>query len=358
MTLRGHQAAASCNVKRRHALPGARLVTATAMFVLTVAAAEPALEKATAFAAGQVDVVPGARPAPRIATPPNFKVAFIADTDDESGQRQVLELIAREGADLVLHQGDFSYSRGPTDDWANEIDEILGRDFPYLGSDGNHDNWRRYIPFFRDRLSRIGLDPDDLPDGSRGNYSTVYQGLKLVFAMEGGDADYIAEQLAGDEHIWKVCSWHKNRRATNVGPYGDEVEASSYKACFDAGAMVAQGHSHTYSRSETISDFDHLTVDTSCPQDPGTPQTDVCMSPGSSFFFDSSLGGHSSRRLENTDRDYWASYYSGEFGVLFIEFNVDGDPAKARGYFKTADGTVHDRFVITAVAAPVAGTRP
>ena len=326
-------------------------MAAAAVWILTVVLVELSSDGVSVVAAGQIDAVPNFRSATGIATPSNFKVAFIADTDDDSGQKEVLDLIKRESADMVLHQGDFSYGRGPTPAWINEIDNTLGSDFPYLGSDGNHDTWRRYIPFFRDRLSKMGLDPDDLPRRSRGNYSTVFQGLKLVFVRAGGDADFIEEQLADDNHIWKICSWHHNRRATNVGPYGNQVSASSYKACFAAGAIVAQGHSHTYSRSKTISDFDNLTVDGSCPQDPDTLETDACVAPGSSFFFDSSLGGKESRPLENTERDYWACYFTGEFGAVFIEFNVDGNAAKARGYFKSTAGAVHDSFIINAIAA-------
>jgi len=46
------------------------------------------------------------------------------------------------------------------------------------------------------------------------------------------------------------------------------------------------------------------------------------------------------RSLENTNHPYWASTYSSDFGALFIEFYVDGDPKKARGYFKTTGGTI------------------
>jgi hypothetical protein len=42
-----------------------------------------------------------------------------------------------------------------------------------------------------------------------------------------------------------------------------------------------------------------------------------------------------------------------KFGALFIEFGVDGDPAMARGYFKTAEGQVIDSFeVVAATPSP------
>ena len=79
--------------------------------------------------------------------------------------------------------------------------------------------------------------------------------------------------------------------------------------------------------------------------------------------FVSGLGGESIRDQERClpttypygCSDEWASIYSSDqgakFGALFIEFHVDGDPGKARGYFKNVDGQIIDEFTIT-------GTRP
>ncbi|MFQ6028808.1 MAG: metallophosphoesterase, partial [Dehalococcoidia bacterium] len=330
-----------------------KLFSFLAILILTVIVVNlPISGQVAAVDTDPTQLGPQVQPAAGVATPANFKVAFIADSGHGSGQRQVLELIERESADIVLHQGDFSYHPdGPVAAWTGNINNTLGSDFPYIASDGNHDVWSQYIPFYRDRLNKMGLAQDDLPIGSNGNWSTEYQGLKLVFVREPGDASFINQQLTGDDHIWKICSWHKNRAATNVGTKGNEVSEASYTECFDAGAIIAQGHSHTYSRSKTISDFHNLTIDTSCPQDPTTPQVDVCVSPGSSFFFDSSLGGTGYRSIPNNGDAYWASSYTGQFGALFIEFNVDGNPAKARGYFKSTDNVVRDSFVVYAISA-------
>jgi hypothetical protein len=61
------------------------------------------------------------------------------------------------------------------------------------------------------------------------------------------------------------------------------------------------------------------------------------------------------------DDTWWATQYcsnkfvkngqpqtgGAEYGALFIEFHVDGDPSKARGYFKNIDGEVIDEFTVT-----------
>ena len=48
----------------------------------------------------------------------------------------------------------------------------------------------------------------------------------------------------------------------------------------------------------------------------------------------------------------WASIYTtnqgANFGAQFVTFNVDGNPKKARSYFKTISGTTIDNFVIFA----------
>lgn len=46
----------------------------------------------------------------------------------------------------------------------------------------------------------------------------------------------------------------------------------------------------------------------------------------------------------------WASIFTTDqganFGVQFIVFNVDGNPKKATGYFKTISGQTIDTFTI------------
>jgi hypothetical protein len=41
--------------------------------------------------------------------PPDFKVAFIGDQGLTDDSKEVLRLIRDEGAEMVLHQGDFDY---------------------------------------------------------------------------------------------------------------------------------------------------------------------------------------------------------------------------------------------------------
>ena len=72
------------------------------------------------------------------STPIDFTIAFIGDQGVGPNAWAVLHLIKDEGADAVVHAGDFDYLDLPVL-WDYQINQILGRDSPYFGSVGNHD---------------------------------------------------------------------------------------------------------------------------------------------------------------------------------------------------------------------------
>ena len=69
---------------------------------------------------------------------PELRVAFIADQGLGPNAIAVLNLIKDEGAQMVLHQGDFDYKDDP-DAWDKQISDVLGDDFLYFASIGHHD---------------------------------------------------------------------------------------------------------------------------------------------------------------------------------------------------------------------------
>lgn len=287
------------------------------------------------------------------ATAPNLKVAFIGDTAAGADFRAVLALVRRENAQLLLVQGDLTYAGDNAADWFPVVDDGINKahpgskalvTIPYFVARGNHDvDWGNLGRGLRDRMAEWGVTAED-NDPTLRNYSVVYKGLKMVFVDEVETeaptrAEYVTERLENDPHLWKICSWHKNMRNSNVGPKADEMGWDIYERCRRHGAIVAQGHSHTYSRSKTLVADQALTVDPACA-DPFS----LCVGPGKHFFFDSSLGGVDTRPLNATvaNRPHFASKYTGNYGALFVEFHVDGDPRKARGYFKTVGDVVVD----------------
>jgi len=290
-----------------------------------------------------------------IPTEASFKVAFVGDTGKGNDFKSVLQLVKRENADLLLVQGDLNYSNadiitGLAGPWFETIDGELqagAQKIPYFASKGNHDvlGWggnNGYGNGLKTRMTGWGITSEN-GDPTTTNYSVVYKGLKMVFVDESETspkrADYVKARLANDDHIWKICSWHKNMRNSNVGPKNDEMGWEIYENCRAAGAIIAQGHSHTYSRSKTLTNATTQIVDTTC-SDP----FELCVAPGKTFFFDSSVGGEDTRSVENNiaAKPHFATNYTGNFGALFIEFNVDGDARKAKGYFKTVNDTIVD----------------
>ncbi len=290
------------------------------------------------------------------ATDANFKVAFIGDSAASGSFQSVLNLIKGENAQMVIHQGDMDYSDGPQT-WMNMVNNTLGTTFPYLASDGNHDEWDAdgYAAFFKDRLTKLGITP---PSGTLSpSYTATYKGLKIVFSQEDGDPSFIDTQLKPDTHIWKICSWHKNMKLMQIGGKTDEQGWPDYETCRKYGAIIATGHEHSYERTKTLINTQTQIVDSTC-SDP----KNVCVAPGKTFVFVSGMGGNGIRNQDlclPTTYPYgckgeWASIYtadqSAKAGALFIIFNYNGVPNKAHGYFKNISGQIIDEFTITAAA--------
>ena len=320
----------------------------------------------TALLTAEVTAMPSVATLPNgdIATPQNFKVAFIGDSDDGQPFQDVLDLIVAEEAQFVLHQGDFAYSSNIST-WEARINDTLGATFPLSGPDGNHDDWAIYVPFFKARLDAMGISPNPL-EGGEDDFTFAYQGLKIVFSQQGGNPAFIESSLTGDNHIWKICGWHYNMNAMQIGGKSDQQGWGDYETCREQGALIVTGHEHSYERTRTLTNMMTQIIDVACPDDPNTPDADVCVSPGRSLTIVSGLGGRGMRD-QNRCLPYtypygcqgeWAKVYTtdqtpnGEeqFGALFITFYVDDNPYKARAYFKNTLGEVIDSFDIYATS--------
>lgn len=284
--------------------------------------------------------------------PMGVKIAFIGDqgaADGEDGGRErapeVLKLIKDEGAHAVVHQGDFDYNHDP-EAWDALIDDVLGRDFPYFGSAGNHDveMWDGYQKKLEDRARRIGI-PWDGRMGVKSSLSFrgVFIVMSAVDVIDTGHADYVREQLAKDESIWRVCSWHKNQSPMQVGGKSSDPGWDIYEEARRGGAIIATGHEHSYSRSHLLSDIAERTV---------ADRSDTLhLERGKTFVFVSGIAGKSMRRIRRLPiGDWWAKYYTTDnasnYGALFGTFGVDGRPDVAEFYFKDVGGRVIDRFTV------------
>jgi len=295
-------------------------------------------------------------PSPIWAQPPvDFTVAFIGDQGLGTNAVAVLNLIKNEGADAVIHAGDFDYHDNPAG-WDGQINSILGPDFPYFSSPGNHDTGRfygsdGYQEFIAARMNRLGISWD----GDLGVKSSFYyQGIFIVLTAPGvfstNHSAYIRDRLATDNSIWRISSWHKNQRLMQVGGKTDETGWGVYEESRRGGAIIATGHEHSYSRTHLLSNFENQTVASTgntlvlASDDPATPADE-----GRSFAFVSGLGGESIR-VQLLSGAWWASIYTSDqganYGALFGVFNYQGDPRLAYFYFKDIDGNVADAFFV------------
>ena len=289
-------------------------------------------------------------------------VAFIGDQGRGEDATAVLELIRAEGADMVLHQGDFDYHDDPVA-WDQKIDDTLGPTFPYFASVGNHDvnAWSAYQNLLQERLDRVdgARCKGDLGVNSSCRYRGLFFVLSGVGTMGSGHERYMRKALKRDRSAWRICSWHKNQAATQIGGKGNSAGWRAYEICRRHGAIIATAHEHSYERTLTLRDVNTAEVDRSCADDPATPDPDVCVGRGSTFLFVSGLGGISIRdqqRCLPVTYPYgcngeWAKIYAADqgaqFGALFITFDTTDEARAASGYFKTIDGEVVDSFTIT-----------
>lgn len=300
------------------------------------------------------DGTPDPEPTTGISTDPNLKVAFIGDTDHGANLKSVLDLIVAEHADGLMVQGDMSYSADPNSWWA-AVEAVLGPNFPIFISRGNHDDssWPGYLPKAADHLggaTRIAGAHD-------ANYKTIWKGLVSVAIRKGDQPEAITPFLEGENHIWKICQWHQNQQAMQVGGKSDEMGWGVYEACREQGAIIETGHEHSYERTRTLTSTIQQVTDSTCPN-----PNELCVGPGRTFVNVVGLGGNSVRpqlRCLPATFPYgcsqeWASIYTsnqnGNYGAQFITFNVDGDPTKAVGYFKDVAGNVIDNFTVKAAA--------
>lgn len=308
------------------------------------------------------------------STVPNLLIAFIGDQGANGNSDAVLQLIKREGAAAVVHNGDFDYEDNPTV-WDSRISGILGPNYPYFAIVGNHDAkaWNGpngYASYIAARHARV---PEMQCTGELGVKANCYfrdlhmvqscVGTNELRASCGKDAteqvNFIRDSLAEDTSVWSICNWHKNQNDMQVGGKTDEVGWGAYRECMKAGAMISTGHEHSYSRTLTLTNMGDVTSGHGKTGAFGTME----IASGKTFVFVSGLAGVGIRNYIaelHDDDTWWASYYAANrwmkdgvlkqgvatYGALFVRFHVDGDPKKAKAYFKNVDDRIVDEFVI------------
>ena len=304
----------------------------------------------------------------------DLRVAFIADQGNTAESIAVLNLIKHEGAQMVLHQGDFDYDDDP-DAWDRMISNVLGDNFPYFASIGHHDMkaWNGYQEKLYDRLKK---NPDAKCIGDLGiKSSCTYKGLFFLLMAPGdytNDSDYdsfIKKQLNDTDFYWNVCSWHNDMYSMQTETEPNETGFEVYESCKNGGAIIANAHWHFYARSNTLINIENQIADPEWPE-----SNKLRVKEGATFIFISGLGGNSVAPTTEIDildpsisilegsthkvYDEWPVNYAADqsatYGALFCTFNPGGQLNKAYCYFKNINGVIIDAFTITSFL----GTHP
>jgi len=294
--------------------------------------------------------------------PNNLKVAMIGDNNNE-----VLELVLRENAEIVIHAGDFDY-HDDADDFFDEIESVLPDDFPYFLSMGNHDvdAWDDYHERAMERYERTGSDANCR--GAVGvDHICSYKGLLILSSAVGTCSysatqhiNYVDDQFSTFGSMWKIVNWHKNQRLYQLCTKSDETGYGILDASRQHGAIVMTAHEHSYARTYEMSHFQDFEYD-----DSKFNPTLRSGNDGTSFLFVSGLGGESIR--DNCDdleeSPWWASTAAGngctgycrnngganrdvQDGAFFCTFKYNGQPNQALCYFKDTTGYVFDSFMV------------
>lgn len=277
-------------------------------------------------------------------TPPNFKIAFIGDQGLGEKARAVLKLIKSEGAQAVLHLGDLDCDDDPPA-WEAQINKILGTDFPYFISAGNHDviKWygeKGYQEYSQKRLARLSI-PWNGDLGVKSSFR--YKGIFFILISPGdlgtGHDAYIKEQLAMDTSIWRICGWHRHTDFAQAGDKKNDVRFNVYEEARKGGAIIATAHDHSYGRTHLMNSFTNPSI--------ATDLNTMVITKGQTFAFFSGLAGRRTH-TQKVNGPWWNKIYTQDqgavHGALFGIFNMDGIPDRARFYFKNVNNEIIDCF--------------
>jgi len=295
--------------------------------------------------------------------PINFTVAFAGDQGVTANTRRNMALVRQEGADLFIVGGDLIYDDDSPVEWFGQLTQSMGRDFPLTVALGNHETYRTrdFQQHIKQAMRSSGLD--QYCSGEVGVDMTCgYRGFvwytSSVPDIEPRSGFSLPSELF-QSVTWKLCSWHRSHwflnpedgqggtTNTNGMPY------SAFADCAREGALIANGHIHSYWRTWVLTDFtpDDYTVlyqNDSSSLVVGLNKTVIlgngvagegigacCTRPDCLAWFSSILCSN-----------YPAADPCG-FGTTFCKFNLNGQANEAYCYFKQIDGRIRDEFYLT-----------
>lgn len=268
---------------------------------------------------------------------PNLKIAYVGDVGILPAGKAVQRMIANFDPALTVHVGDFDYLNLPQT-WMGQINREIGPDKRYVVNVGNHELLRwggssGYQALFQQR--HVLTNMTQYCFGDLGVLEAcLFDGVLIMLVGAGtrgsGHAAFIDDVFRRYPAQYKVCTWHKNQRLMQIAGKGDQVGWDVYETCVAHGAMVVNGHSHTYSRTYAMSSFERqIITNTDQGSSIGNP---IVLEPGQSFLFVTGLGGMPFYSAE-ADRDknpWWAAATTdnidpnADYGATLCTYNLNG----------------------------------
>jgi len=295
-------------------------------------------------------------PDPYETMPVNLTIALFGDQGLGSNSRAVLNLILNEGAEAALHVGDFDYVNDPVG-WDNQINAVLGPDFPYFSVIGNHDlpRWTGYSNLIRARYNRFGAKCwGDIGRDVVCSYKGVVFAQSGVGTSSNFDETFLAEALEAFPSAVPICGWHKNQHNMQLGSKTDETGYGVYQTCGALGAFIVTGHEHSYSRTKSMLGYGPTPRWENVPNDELTGDQ-LVLEDGRSAAVVAGVGGVG-LRVCTGGKEYngwWGSALCTNgsprltsYGTLICKFNFKGNADQAYCELKMIDGTTMDNFLL------------
>ena len=282
----------------------------------------------------------------------NVKVALFGDQGLSKGSRKVLKMVRDDfGADFVIHVGDFDYQDSP-EKFGKQFRNVFGKKYPYFATVGNHDlpQWKNYSRLLVEQLKNG--DNDKYCKGEYGvNMVCDYKGVVFVLSgvgtMGADHAKFIDKAFSHNPGKWKICAWHKNQHAYQLGTKPDETGYEVYEICRKHGAIIITGHEHSFSRTHIMTDYAKKVVDL----DQANEVDGILkIGYGKSLAIVAGVAGYGIRTWDPKAKanDWWAATAAANnalnYGAMLCTFYVNGRADQAHCYFQDIDGKIWDNF--------------
>jgi hypothetical protein len=261
------------------------------------------------------------------------------------------ELVKQEWAQLIIHNWDFLNN---WDDWDKIVTKYLWPNFPVIWTAWNHDliwkghasrhvgnGWSDFQKIFKRRMN---ANPDLKCNWDLWKKSVcTFKGIKIItvspWLTDQNFWSYIRNNLKNDNHIWRICHWHKTMPEMQVWPKTSrDVWRDVFEAARENWCITTIWHDHSYARTYLLGNMQKQTVI--------WKKSPYLIKPGQIIhLLVWSSGMWLYKRGHNIKNWLWEVIYSKEDGdkwkwVLFCSFKW----RKADCYFKSVTWQVLDRF--------------